>query len=652
MNTRSWPIRSKIMALVIVPLAALMALWIFATTLTLGPALNLLATKNLLDNVGVPGEALVRELKYERRLSLIYLAGGDDTDLREQRKRTDEAIADFRRRVRTERVRDDANDVLTARIEQTLTVLDILPTARDSISRRQMDRPAALGLYSNIIASAFRTFFVLTALPDEDITRRAQALTALGQSREVLSQADALLAGVFTAGRFEPGEHAQFVQLIGTKRFLTDTALADLPDTARTAYGRMAESEAFVRLEQLADAIADGDGRRSPGVDPEAWRSAHEAVQQQMRDFELRASDELAEESVPVAVRILLRLAFAGVLGLIAVIASLVVAVRVGRTLVLRLTGLRTAALELAKDRLPSVVERLRRGEEVDGAAETPDLSYGYDEIGQVAMAFREVHRTAVQSAIDEATLRRGFNEVFLNIARRSQAMLHRQLAILDRMERRTTDPEELEDLFRLDHLATRMRRNAEDLVILAGAHPGRTWRDPIPMIDVLRGALSEVEDYVRVDISVVQSAATVGRAVADVIHLVAELIENATLFSPPQTRVRVTGQLVPKGYVIEIEDRGLGMTAEAMEEANLRLASPPEFDPANSARLGLFVVARLAARHGIHVRLRPSPYGGITAVVLLPSELVVPGEERTAALATRPALPAAGGGSTAASAP
>ncbi len=212
-----------------------------------------------------------------------------------------------------------------------------------------------------------------------------------------------------------------------------------------------------------------------------------------------------------------------------------------------------------------------------------------------------------MQSAVEEASVRRGINEVFLNIARRSQTLLHRQLALLDKMERRETEPEELEDLYRVDHLATRMRRHAEDLVILAGAAPGRGWRNPVPVIDVVRGAISEVEDYKRVDIRGMQSSAVLGRAVGDVIHLLAELLENAASFSPPHTRVQVAGQVLPNGYAIEIEDRGLGMSAEAVEEANRKLLEPPDFDPADSARLGLFVVAQLANRHGIRVSLRPS---------------------------------------------
>ena len=299
-------------------------------------------------------------------------------------------------------------------------------------------------------------------------------------------------------------------------------------------------------------------------------------VQQGLRDFELGAADELVDRSVPVAVGILVRLALAGVVGLIAVVVAVYISLRVGRGFIRRLGGLRAAALELAGERLPAVVARLRRGEQVDVGREAPPLEFGDDELGQVGQAFGEVQRTAVASAVDEATLRRGLSEVFLNIARRSQTLLHRQLALLDRMERRTTDPDELADLFRVDHMATRMRRHAEDLVVLAGAAPGRGWRVPVPMVDVMRGAVSEVEDYPRVSIMAVEPAAVVGRAVGDVIHLLAELIENATSFSPPHTRVHIAGQVVPNGYAIEIEDRGLGMLA-----GGDRRGQPPARRPA-----------------------------------------------------------------------
>ncbi|MFB6393611.1 nitrate- and nitrite sensing domain-containing protein [Polymorphospora lycopeni] len=626
MITRNWSIRSKIVALVTVPLAALLALWIFATTLTVGPALSLLSAQSLLNDLGFPGQAMVSELQRERRLSLVYLAGDTDTtELGQQRVSTDRAIAEFRRRALNPDFRAGVDPTLNARLGQLATALDTLPSGRGFIDRRDLDRTGALGLYTSTIDAAFRTFSALAALPDDQINSEVRALTSLGQAREVLGQADALLAGVFTAGRFADGEHGQLVQILGTKRHLYGAAVADLNSEDRATYLRLVEGETFVRLQNLEDRlIAEGrTGAVSP-VDPGNWAATYDSAQEQLRDFESTASTTLERRTVPVAVDILVRLALAAVLGLIAVAISLFIALRVGRQLIRRLGDLQESALEIADRRLPDVVTRLRRGEDVDVEAETPVLEYGNDEIGRVGRAFDQVHRRAVRSAVDEADLRRGLNEVFLNIARRSQTLLHRQLALLDKMERRTTNPDELEDLFRVDHMATRMRRHAEDLVILAGAVPGRGWRNPVPMIDVVRGAVSEVEEYVRVDVHAIQPVSVVGRAVADLTHLLAELIENATSFSPPHTRVQVAGQKVPNGYAIEVEDRGLGMVPDALAEANRRLAEPPDFDPANSARLGLFVVAKLSARHGIRVQLRPSPYGGVTAVALLPTELVV----------------------------
>jgi hypothetical protein len=275
-------------------------------------------------------------------------------------------------------------------------------------------------------------------------------------------------------------------------------------------------------------------------------------------------------------------------------------------------------------------------------AAEAPPLPYGGDEIGQVGHAFNALQRTTVIAAVAEADLRRGVNEVFLNIARRSQTLLHRQLSILDTMERRADDPVELADLFRIDHLATRMRRHAEDLVILAGAAPGRGWRLPVPLVDVLRGGVSEVEDYARVIVRPVPDIAVTGRAVGDIIHLLAELIENATAFSPPSTKVTVGAEPVTHGLAVEIDDRGIGISADVLQELNERLATPPDFtqlaehgggagEAGGGAQLGLFVVARLAARHGVQVALQHSAYGGTTAVVLVPDTLLAPSSEQLA---------------------
>ena len=285
------------------------------------------------------------------------------------------------------------------------------------------------------------------------------------------------------------------------------------------------------------------------------------------------------------------------------------------------------------------MVGRLRRGENVDVNAEAPPLRVGRDEIGRVGQAFDLVRQTAIRAAVEEARLRQGLNDVFRSLARRSQSLLHRQLTLLDQMERRASDPEALDDLFRLDHLTTRMRRHAEGLVILAGAPPGRGWSSPVRMVDVMRGAIAEVEDYARVSVATRSQAALTGSAVADVIHLLAELIENATTLSPPYTSVRVSGDTVAHGFVIEVEDRGLGIGPTRLAELNDRLANPPEFNPSDSEQLGLFVVSQLAKRHGIRVTLKASPYGGTAAIVLIPRHLVVTEEAFRSGLPGEPAM-------------
>ena len=312
----------------------------------------------------------------------------------------------------------------------------------------------------------------------------------------------------------------------------------------------------------------------------------------------------------------------------------------VARSIIRRLGGLERNALQLAEDQLPDVVGRLRRGENVDVNAEAPALRIGRDEIGRVGQAFDLVRQTAIRAAVDEARLRQGLNDVFRSLARRSQSLLHRQLTLLDQMERRASDPEALDDLFRLDHLTTRMRRHAEGLVILAGAPPGRGWSSPVRMVDVMRGAIAEVEDYARVSVATRSQAALTGSAVADVIHLLAELIENATTLSPPYTSVRVSGDTVANGFAIEVEDRGLGMSPSRLTELNERLANPPEFNPSDSEQLGLFVVSQLAKRHGIRVTLRASPYGGTAAIVLIPRHLVVTEEAFRSGLPGEPVAP------------
>jgi signal transduction histidine kinase len=330
---------------------------------------------------------------------------------------------------------------------------------------------------------------------------------------------------------------------------------------------------------------------------------------------------------------LLIRIAVADAIGLAAILISAAGIGWFARRLSRDVSSLETSARRFADHQLPQLVERLRRGEEVDLESElSPSAHTKVTELARAASAFASVQRTAVTAAVTETNLRSGISQVFVSLARRSQSLLQRQLRLLDDLERKAVDPGALADLFPLDHLTTRMRRHAEGLIILSGSVPGRAWSTPVPVIDVVRGAIAEVEDYKRITVVTTSEDMMAGSAVADMIHLLAELIENAALFSPSGTRVEVKAERVGNGFAFEVEDRGLGIKPEELDTINLRLSSPADFDLANADQLGLFVVGKLAARHGVRVFLRPSPYGGTTAIVLLPSSMITPDTETAAA--------------------
>ncbi|MEU7063065.1 nitrate- and nitrite sensing domain-containing protein [Streptomyces sp. NPDC046161] len=319
-----------------------------------------------------------------------------------------------------------------------------------------------------------------------------------------------------------------------------------------------------------------------------------------------------------------------GALILLVLGVSLVGAFVMARSMIRSLRRLQDTATRVAQDRLPELVKQLSETDpqDVDTTVESVGL-HTRDEIGQVAAAFDDVHREAVRLAAEQALLRGNVNAMFTNLSRRSQGLIQRQLSLISELESREADPDQLSSLFKLDHLATRMRRNGENLLVLAGEEPGRRWTRPVPLVDVLRAAASEVEQYERIELSSVPGTDVAGRVVNDLVHLLAELLENATSFSSPQTKVKVTGHALPDGRVlVEIHDTGIGLSPEDLAAINERLASPPTVDVSVSRRMGLFVVGRLSLRHGIRIQLRPSDSGGTTALVMLPVDVAQGGKK------------------------
>ncbi|MFE7815515.1 nitrate- and nitrite sensing domain-containing protein [Streptomyces sp. NPDC057433] len=343
------------------------------------------------------------------------------------------------------------------------------------------------------------------------------------------------------------------------------------------------------------------------------------------REIEADLADTAVEDAAAIASDAQRDAFVTGGAVVVALLAAFVLAGMVARQMSRSMRRLRNAAFGIAEQRLPMLVDQLSRTD--PGRVDTrvaPIPINSTDEIGEVARAFDQVHREAVRLASEQALLRGNINAIFTNLSRRNQSLIEGQLTLITGLENNEADPDQLEHLFKLDHLATRMRRNGENLLVLAGEEPGRRWDQPVPLVDVLRAASSEVEQYERIELSGVPEAEIHGRAVTDLVHLLAELLENATTFSSPQTKVRVTATRLPDGRVmIEIHDKGIGLTAEDFADINHKLANPPTVDAAISQRMGLFVVGRLSDRHGIRVQLRPSgEQAGTTSLVMLPDAI------------------------------
>ncbi|WP_121750406.1 nitrate- and nitrite sensing domain-containing protein, partial [Streptomyces sp. E2N166] len=635
--TRAWrrrirprTVRARIVSLLMVPVVSLLALWAYATVTTAQDISRLRQVQRVDAQVRAPVSAAVAALQAERVAAVRHATDPSAVpsgDYRELSAHTDRAVGKLRLGDRhTVADSEELPAGVARRLEAFVTGAERLGTLRSAVIDRRAGWQEAYRQYTTTISAAFRVGGALSGIQDADLGSDARVLVEFARAGEALAQENALLAGARLADGLGGERMRLFTGAVDRRRTLTESAVADLRGSERAAWQDLAGSDAYATVTTAEEKLlAQGpEGRAVEAAAPRStWDDAHAGVRDGMRAIEQDAGRRVADRADPFTRGVLTPAGAAVLFGLLAVAASLVISVRIGRGLVVELVSLRNSALEIARRKLPEAMRRLRTGEEIDVRSEAPPGPPAEDEAGQVAEALDTVHRAALRAAVERAELASGISGVFVNLARRSQVLVHRQLNLLDSMERRSDDPNELSDLFRLDHLTTRMRRHAESLIILSGASPGRAWRMPVSLTNVIRAAVSEVEDYTRVEVRQLPEASVIGAAVADLIHLVAEIIENAAQFSPPHTRVRVTGEPVGNGYAIEVEDRGLGMGKDTLAEANHRIARSEALDLFDSDRLGLFVVSRLAARHDIKVHLKTSPYGGTTAVVLLPTALL-----------------------------
>jgi len=654
-------IRGQLTRMVLIPGVSFLVLW---TLMTAAGAVQAVETARAVQQ-GRAGtaalDALGDDLREERRLGQIRI--GDPGDARaaerfaEQRAATDASLrgaagaaaalsGDPDRETRRAAADLAAGDGGAAR------TLDRLRTEADSGAG---DRTDVLDGYSEVLTDVqVLRSALLRAAAD---AAEAGPARDLEDAREEYSRAEALLAGAIAAGAMDYQDTSHFTYLTASYRDTLQRLAPDLRGEVRTGYEEMTSGRDWARTERLSRGVVTRPPVAEPefpgdpaewndeiGVGAEEWEQAAGAAGAAFDALTEAQLEQAYTAAWSSALRLIGLSAGGALLTLAAGTAAIVVAVRSARRLTGRLRRLRAETLALSDTRLPELVERAQSGRKVDVGAELPRLDHGEDEIGEVADAFDTAQRTAVGAAVKQAEIREGANRAFLGIAYRNQAIVQRQLRLLDEIEYAEDDPETLKKLSRLDHLATRARRYADNLIILGGAQGARRWREPMPMVDVLRAAISETEDYERVRLTSAPEALLRGAAVADVVHLLAELVENAAQFSPAGTPVDVHCGAVSGGLSVDVEDRGLGMTAEGHAEAERTLAEAPEFDVMallDEPRLGLFVVARLAARHGIAVRLSPSPYGGTRATALIPADLL---EAPTDGRAARPAAVTAGG--------
>ncbi|MEU8974156.1 ATP-binding protein [Streptomyces monashensis] len=657
-----WPlrrpttVRTRIVALALAPAVALMALWSFAMWSVTGELRALVRVQGVYDDFGTPVDTAIGQLQIERRMSAAYLGSRLDTaaagQLLGQQRRTDQAVEAMKRAVQ-----GGDRSRLTARqrqaVDSVVAATGRLEALRELVLNRQITWDQAVTRYSALVEPGFDVQSTLTALQAGQLAREAQVVIELVRVREFVSREDALVAGARAAGTLTDGQYDTLTATIEDRRVFERTYVPDLPADSRGLFEDFQRGDLYRSLTRGEDSLlragAAGAGK---AVAADTWRSTVDRAVVRYRELCTSSAENSAARGRSFAYQELIKAAVVGGAGLAAAGVSLWFAVRGARRISRRLETLRDAADVLTRDQLPDVMRRLSAGEDVDAVAAAPPLAASAlhdDEIGQVGRSFNAARLAAVEAAVQQAGLRRGQFAVLLTIARRNQALVHRQLKLVDTLERRTEDPDVLRELFRIDHLTTRMRRHAESLIILSGAAPGRRWRRPVPLADVVASAVGEIEDYARVVVPPMPEVGVAADAVADVVHLVAELLENATVFSPPHTQVTLRSGRVGSGFVLEIDDRGLGLDADARDGAYATLTAPDAFDPTRHDRLGLYVVGRLAARHGIEVSLRDSPYGGTTALVRLPSAVLAEATaaEPTAAapIAQAPEPVPAGGG-------
>jgi len=518
--------------------------------------------------------------------------------------------------------------------QNAITAVNSLPELRAAATQTELPPLVVIQLYTNTISDLLATVGqAAVGSNNSELADTVRVLGLISQMKEEVSEQQAILTsglqpdlvskGSYSSSQLSDLNAAFTEQQNNQDEFTIEATPAQRQEFNNALSGSVVGQAQAQAQQAFALASTKGSLTTDPAI-PDATSSAYLTVTV-LRDVEQHLVTSVLDRSTSLRNGAITAAVIGGILVLIVLALALVFTTLVARSMIRPLRRLRASALEIANFQLPETVRRMSEADGTGGplAAEPIDVDSA-DEIGEVARAFDQVHREALRLAANEAALRGNVNAMFVNLSRRSQSLVERQIRLIDDLEQGEQDAERLSSLFQMDHLATRMRRNSENLLVLAGHDSSRRWNQPIALVDVIRAAISEIEQYERVGINVQPGIAIRGHAVNDAVHLLAELAENATSFSPAETPVTISGHLLSSGGILlDITDQGVGMDAEDLAHANWRLDNPPAVDVAAARRMGLFVVARLSGRHGIRVRLRPAARAGLTALVWLPDEVV-----------------------------
>ncbi|MEV8622638.1 nitrate- and nitrite sensing domain-containing protein [Streptomyces sp. NBC_01268] len=643
---RNWRISTRLVALLTLPVVAATSLGGIRISESLED-MQQLDHMQLLTKLTKEATDFAQALQAERDLSAGPLANGksvSDYQISNPRKATDRAYKAFLDATNDIPATEDDESLRSIRqnVSQIASQVSQLGAIRTSAYEKNIAHSVTVEAYSRLIRSLLSlSQDMAQATSNPEMIKRTRALAAFSSAKEYASIQQAIIAAALPSSDSKSGSLQLGDRLYGEAALNSEgVELKTFQSIYESTGGNADEltgsltsgNPSIEAADKYTERVLQSDRGMSDrvkrghlnftdeyGTKIQAMNTIEATL---LGEMESKAR-ELRQESQRDAI-------INGALILLVLGVSLVGAFVVARSMIRSLRRLQDTATKVAQERLPELVKQLSESDpqDVDTSVESVGV-HSRDEIGQVAAAFDDVHREAVRLAAEQALLRGNVNAMFTNLSRRSQGLIQRQLSLISELESREADPDQLSSLFKLDHLATRMRRNGENLLVLAGEEPGRRWTRPVPLVDVLRAAASEVEQYERIELASVPATEVAGRVVNDLVHLLAELLENATSFSSPQTKVKVTGHALPDGRVlVEIHDTGIGLSPEDLAAINERLASPPTVDVSVSRRMGLFVVGRLSLRHGIRIQLRPSDSGGTTALVMLPVDVAHGGKK------------------------